>query len=263
MQMSDSHTERFDRIRVPAAYEMVADAIEAEIVSGRLRPGDEIGTEAALVRQFGVNRSTVREGIRVLEQGGLVRREASRKLFVCEPRASALTNRMSRALVLQDVTFRELYEAALILEVGAVERAVALADGEALAAMEANQARLEAVLDNPVAVAEIDAEFHALLAHATGNRVLELAREPAARLFFPTSEMICRQVPEGATRMAGAHRHIIAAIRARDAEQARTWMRRHLDDWRKGFVRTGRDMDAPVERIFARYALGRTSSAWE
>ena len=49
MQMSDSHTERFDRIRVPAAYERVADAIEAEIVSGRLRPGDEIGTEAALV----------------------------------------------------------------------------------------------------------------------------------------------------------------------------------------------------------------------
>ena len=73
--------ERFDRIKVPSAYEMVAEAIEAEIVSGRLRPGDEIGTEAALVRQFGVNRSTVREGIRVLEQGGLVRREASRKLF--------------------------------------------------------------------------------------------------------------------------------------------------------------------------------------
>ena len=73
---------KFDAIKVPSAYQLVADAIEAEIVSGRLVPGDEIGTEAELVRQFGVNRSTIREGIRVLEQSGLVRRGGSRKLSV-------------------------------------------------------------------------------------------------------------------------------------------------------------------------------------
>src|SRR5690606_10837591 len=58
--MTDSAVSRFEPIRAPSAYEMVAEAIEREIASGRLKPGDEIGTEAALVRQFGVNRSTVR-----------------------------------------------------------------------------------------------------------------------------------------------------------------------------------------------------------
>lgn len=250
--------ERFDRIKVPSAYEMVAEAIEAEIVSGRLRPGDEIGTEAALVRQFGVNRSTVREGIRVLEQGGLVRREASRKLFVCEPRPAALSTRISRALVLQDVTFRELFDTAMVLEVGSVEGAVVHADAEMLTALEDNQERLEAAVNNPVVIAELDSEFHALLARACGNRVLEMAREPAALLFFPSTEMICRRVPEGARRMAEAHRFIIDAVKARDLELSRTWMRRHLNDWRKGFIRAGREIDAPVERIFARYALSKS-----
>ncbi|QRG07792.1 FadR family transcriptional regulator [Xanthobacter dioxanivorans] len=258
--MSDNSAEHFERIRVPSAYEMVAEAIEAEIVSGRLRPGDEIGTEAALVRQFGVNRSTVREGIRVLEQGGLVRREAGRKLFVCEPRYGALSSRMSRVLVLQDVTFRELYDAALILEVGAVEGATAHADHDDIEALEANQTRLEAAIGNPVRVSEIDTEFHALVARASRNRVLELAREPAALLFFPTSEMICRRVPEGAARMAQAHRSIIDAVKARDLDLARTWMARHLADWRKGFVRAGREIDEPVERIFARYALSKSAT---
>ena len=65
-------TPLFRRIDVAPAYQKVADAIEREIVNGRIKPGEPIGTEQELVRQFGVNRSTVREGIRVFEEGGLI-----------------------------------------------------------------------------------------------------------------------------------------------------------------------------------------------
>lgn len=58
--MVEAGAERFERIQVAPAYQLVAEAIEREIVSGRLRPDEPIGTEAELVRQFGVNRSTVR-----------------------------------------------------------------------------------------------------------------------------------------------------------------------------------------------------------
>src|SRR6476659_6141328 len=101
---------RFERIKALPAYELVAEAIERKILSGSLRPGDPLGTEAELVKQFGVNRSTVREGIRLLEQGGLVRRDSSRRLWVGLPHYERLATRMSRALVLHEVTFRELYE---------------------------------------------------------------------------------------------------------------------------------------------------------
>ena len=53
--------EKFDRINAIPAYQLVADAIEREILARRIRPGEPIGTEAQLVKQFGVNRSTKRE----------------------------------------------------------------------------------------------------------------------------------------------------------------------------------------------------------
>lgn len=246
--MSEGDTNRFEPIRVSAAYEMVAQAIEREITSGRLRPGDEIGTEAELVRQFGVNRSTVREGIRVLEQSGLVRREAARKLFVCAPHYRNLSSRMSRALIISEVTFRELFETAMVLELGAVDGAVANATDEDMEAIDRNVAEAARMIDDPVRLAKADTEFHALVTRAAHNRVLELAREPAALLFFPTAEVICRTVTQGAARMVAAHAEIAAAIRERNGQRAHMWMRRHVNDWRKGFERTGRDIDMPVER---------------
>lgn len=247
--------ERFDRIELAAAYQLVADAIEREIMSGRMQPGDGVGTETALGRQFGVNRSTVREAIRVLEQGGLVRRGADRRLYASLPRYSGLSSRVSRALILHEVTFRELWAAARVLEIAAAEQAAEHADAAILDELEANQAEAERAVGDPARLSEIDTEFHKLLARASRNRVLELAREPAGLLFFPTTELICRRVPEGASRLAAAHRHLINAVRAGDAAAAALWMGRHVADWRKGFERAGRDLDEPVERVFARHAL--------
>src|SRR3546814_12995048 len=98
--------EKFARITPVPAYQMVAEAIEREIFAGRLRPGDPIGTEAELVKQFGVNRSTVREGIRLLEHGGLVPRDYSRRLSVGLPHYDRLASRPSRALVLRSAERR-------------------------------------------------------------------------------------------------------------------------------------------------------------
>ena len=120
------------------AYELVAEAIERKILAGRLKPGDPVGTESELVKQFGVNRSTVREGIRLLEQSGLVAREPSRRLSVAVPHYHRLATRMTRALILQQVTFRELWHTSRALEPAAVDQAMDNATEEDLAALAAN-----------------------------------------------------------------------------------------------------------------------------
>ena len=89
--------QKFPRIESTPAYRRVAEEIERLIISGRIRAGEPIGTEAELVQQFGVNRSTVREGIRLLEHGGLVRRDSSRRLWVGVPHYGGLASRLSRA----------------------------------------------------------------------------------------------------------------------------------------------------------------------
>lgn len=247
---------KFSRIDSTPAYRQVADAIERDIVSGRLRAGDALGTEAALVKQFGVNRSTVREGIRLLEQGGLVRRDSSRRLWVGLPHYERLASRASRALVLHQVTFRELYEAALPLQIATIEAAIERATPELVAQLEDNIGRMEAVLRDPAQVAALDSQFHSLIGKASGNRVLQLAREPSEMLVAPTTELVLRHVQEGATRMVHAHRMYVDALRRRDKEAGRLWARRHLNDWRKGFERAGRDLDAPIDHLLLR--LGRS-----
>ena len=254
-----SLSEKFRRINSTPAYRLVAEAIERQILSGSIRPGEPIGTEAELVRQFGVNRSTVREGIRLLEHDGLIRRESNRRLSVGLPHYERLATRSTRALILGEVTFRELYEAAMALQLATIEGAAERATAAMIAAMDDNIARTAKVLDDPAAVAELDTEFHSMIGKASGNRVLQLAREPSDLLIYPTTELVLRRIKEGPARLLEAHRRMLEAIGHRDKEAARLWARRHINDWRKGFERAGNDLDQPIDRLYLREALTSSS----
>jgi DNA-binding FadR family transcriptional regulator len=253
--------EKFRRISSTPAYRLVADAIERRILSGRMRPGEPIGTEAELVKQFGVNRSTVREGIRLLEHDGLIRREPNRRLAVGLPHYERLATRSTRALILGEVTFREFYEAAMALQMATIESAAERATPALLAAMEDNIVRTSKVLGDPSAVAELDQEFHALIGKASGNRVLQLAREPSDLLVFPTTKLVLSQIKEGPARLLEAHRMMLDAITRRDKDAARLWARRHINDWKKGFERAGNDLDQPIDKIYLQSLVKEEATA--
>ncbi|WUT72646.1 GntR family transcriptional regulator [Streptomyces sp. NBC_00670] len=50
----------------------MADVLRARIVSGQLRPGARMPTQAVLAQEFGVERGTVRQALRVLQSEGLL-----------------------------------------------------------------------------------------------------------------------------------------------------------------------------------------------
>lgn len=237
---------RFMRLQAAPAYQLVATAIEEEIVSGRIRPGEALGTEAKLVQQFGVNRSTVREGIRLLEQSGLVRRESGRRLFACLPEKEHLSRRMSYTLFLYAVNFQEVWEATSALEIAAVELAAQRATDENIAVIADNVER-SFLTDDPETLSQLDMEFHALIANASGNRALQLARDAVGQLCFSSVSVILRDVPPAIGRLREAHRNILSALQSRDPEVARVWMRRHVKDWRGGYEKSGRDVERPID----------------
>ena len=67
-------TTTFTKITRVPAYRKLANAITEQILDGRMKEGDSLPTETVLSEMFGVNRHTVREGIRVLEEANLIRR---------------------------------------------------------------------------------------------------------------------------------------------------------------------------------------------
>lgn len=60
----------------------LADAIAADVESGRLGPGDRLPTQRALARHLGVTAGTVNRGYAIAEQAGLVTAEVGRGTFV-------------------------------------------------------------------------------------------------------------------------------------------------------------------------------------
>ena len=233
-------------LRVKHAYEQVSTEVEAQILNGTLKPGDQLPGEVEMAALFGVNRSTVREGIRRLESEGLVRRVSPRKLVVSIPRAKELASRHTRALSMLQVSFEELWSVAIIIEPLSAELAARHADADDLAALDEIQQQLEGAAEEGASPVAIDTAFHTRVAQAGKNRVLELAREPIGFLLYSGMEALAPRLPQAPSRQVVAHRHVIEAIRSRDADTARVWMRRHIEDFRRGYELAGLPLDAPM-----------------
>jgi GntR family transcriptional regulator, transcriptional repressor for pyruvate dehydrogenase complex len=228
------------------AYEQVADEIESQILEGRLQPGERLPGEVEMASLFGVNRSTVREGIRRLESDGLVRRASPRRLVVSVPRTRDLATRSSRALRMLEVTFDELWTTAHVTETLAAELAARNADEQDLARLDENQRRMERAVEEGGDQVKLDLAFHAAVAEASKNRALVLAREPIGLLLYSGLEALLPHLPQAPGRQLRAHAETIAAIRDRDPERARVWALRHIDDFRRGYELAGLPTDAPI-----------------
>lgn len=237
---------QFTRLDLAPAYRVVFETIEREILEGRLKPGDRLPSETALAQQLGVHRSTTREGLRLLEQSGLVQRRGGRRLFAAVPRQDELATRASRALVLQQVTFNELWQLLMALEPAAATMACETITPEEITALEDNLMRTRQVVAEGASFAKLDLEFHAIIAGATRNRAWLLAREPAAMLLFPADELMLPYLPQAGHRLIEAHMRILAALKNRDGAMAEEWMRKHVIDFRRGYETAGLSLDDPI-----------------
>jgi len=235
---------RFEKLKVAPSYRVLAQSIVEQIMSGALKPGDPMPIEATLCEQFGVNRSTVREGIRLLEETGMLRRVNAKRLVISRPTTTEMGHQMERAMRLHEVTFFELWETAMVLEPKTAALAAVHLDGRDIDALQENITATERALADPVTLAKLDVEFHALIARGVHNRVLLLTREPMARLFYPAFEAVLSRLPESSARLLKAHKAIFDALRAGNAVDASTWMEKHIRDFKVGFELASLDLQS-------------------
>ena len=217
------------------AYRQVANAIEHKIVGRTLRTGDPLPSETDLARQFGVNRSTVREAIRELEIHGLLGRiRGEKRLRVTRPQPHNISFGVSRALALHDVTFHELWEAMMAIEPAAAEHAAARRSSAQLKLLtSANERFVRDAAQTEAAVTAV-VDFFTAVALASGNQVLALSQAPMNVLLAPTLTELIDRVPQARTRIAVAQRRIVTAIKLRQSQQARAWMEKHIRDFKRG-----------------------------
>lgn len=215
---------------------MLAEAITERVLAGEMREGDPLPTEMELCEAFGVNRSTVREAIRVLEEARLLHRESAKRLVVSHPSPEDIGQQFERMLRLQEISFEELFEAVSVVEppimhLAAMRRSPALLD--TLAGL---LARIESLVADGTAPTEINAEFSNVVARMSGNRALVLAHgQLNGRSYRRFQTFVFENVAVAGQRLLVARRAILAALRAGDADEAERWVRRQIQDFRRGY----------------------------
>ena len=234
----------FTPLLLEPAYRKVAAAIGERIRSRILQYGERLPSETELARQFGVNRSTVREALRELESRGLVQRRPGSKLMsVSRPHHRAVAAGVSDALLLQDVTVRNVWEALTILEPPLAEAAARNRTAADLGYITAAADACGAARQSAAQAVHCTAEFFRCVGRATHNPVLGLAQEPLLQLLEPSLGVMIDKVPQARARIATAQRRLTEALAARDGAEARQWMARHIRDFRKGYELAGIDLE--------------------
>jgi len=231
--------------RVSPAYEQLAARLRDRIAAGDLRVGDRLPSEAALARADGVSRSTVREALRILEQGGVVERASPRIMVVAASRDVPASGELRRELSRRDATFHHLHEALMAIEPELARLAAIRAEEADLRLLRDLVEAQEAHLDRLAEWSRLDVEFHAALAEVSANPALLVAREPIGQLLLPALHRFIdsREMTGHATDY---HRRIVGEIEIRDPDTAAALMRRHIGDCRTACEERGLDLHREV-----------------
>ena len=210
------------RPELPSGYrvEEAYRHLKTRIMSADLPPGASLN-ELEIAAALGTSRTPVREAIRKLEQEGLAMRY---------PNRGAIVTKLSMTDVLEIWQLRE------ILEPAACALAADRIDREALARIESAFLELRGQEMGPEAYEAFlraDVGLHGLIVDSTGNAtlrsVLGMLNERVVQVRVVTS-------PARFQSAVAEHLAIVAALKARDAQEARAAMRRHLERARQSLV---------------------------
>jgi len=246
---------QFETLKRVPAYVQAENAIKDMILSGKLGPGELLPGEHDLAEQLGVTRPTVREAMRTLESSGLIERGHRRRMQVVAPSAEISSSAIRNAIVMHDITYRELWEVSTALEPLAARFAAERASVDLLKKIETNLEQTRACIDDPIALVQADIEFHELVTEASGNHALQLARAPLSEFLSGAYGVVTRKLGPG-ERLLQAHETIFTAISQKDAQTAEEWMAKHYRDFLRGCEVAGINVDDPVSKVNRQWKIG-------
>lgn len=102
-----------DRDNPMPLYYQLAKAIESQILSAQIRPGDQLPAEEVLASDERVTRTTVRRAYETLKDKGLVFRVHGKGTFVANPRISKDLARLTSFY--EDMAYRDLVPSSRLL----------------------------------------------------------------------------------------------------------------------------------------------------
>jgi GntR family transcriptional repressor for pyruvate dehydrogenase complex len=212
--------------------QFVATEIVRDIVTGGLKEGDRLPTEAAMLEEFDVGRASIREALRILESYGLIsiKQGLGGGPVVSALNPADLARTLSFYFHISGGTFAELAEARAVIEPVMARLAAERQDPEHMVQLEDVMAREAAAsLEDPEYI-DMANEFHYTVAGMSGNRVLDLLGRALRVLHTERISGGGILPPEARPESRRLHAQIGAAILAGDADLAERLMKDHVGE---------------------------------
>jgi len=208
----------------------VTEQLRHRIISGEIQPGQKLPTERALITEFGVSRTVVREAIAGLRADGLVAPRQGAGVFVLEPpdKIPSMPQFPTRFDRISSII--EALELRCAVE---IEAAALAADrsspAQQMRIREAFAAFVQAIERGERAEGP-DFAFHLSIAEATNNKLFGEVLETLGKRTIPRSQIGEAGIvpPEYLQKIRTEHREIVEAISASNPEAASNAMRLHL-----------------------------------
>lgn len=205
------------------AVQNIIDNFTHSLLSGDLKPGDQIPTEMELSERFGLARNTVREAIKTLVAMGVLEIRRPVGTFVCDGVSEAMINPMLYGIILgrgegnaELMDLREIMETGTLLTVirnASDEEIAGLA--EPLAALGIACRRAEPSLEE---VFERDDAFHEALMVLSHNHMVERISDIVRTMTYDMRMESVRLMLENGQgeELYQAHEKIYHLLRTRD-----------------------------------------------
>jgi GntR family transcriptional repressor for pyruvate dehydrogenase complex len=202
--------------------------IREALFSGKLAPGNFLGSEVTLAQQFGVSRMAARDALRSLSAMGIVEiRMGSRGgAWVTTGNPERMVDAMAIQLRLIGVSSVELLEAQGAMSVVAAELAAGRATDEDVKRMRLAALATEDAGDDPQAFTTLSLRFHESVVEASQNRVLVAQFRALETVLGPL--LVANTNPAVARRVIKSNTALLNAIVASDVEAAGRVMRERV-----------------------------------
>ena len=220
-------------IKAKRASEDIYAQLRDLITSGALKPGDRLPSERAMMEQLQRSRPTIREALRMLEQGGYVAStHGASGAVVQELTIDGVEEPLAAMLQVNQISLEELGEYRESNDGTIAAWAAQRRTEDDLSALRDCLIQAEEALADAHRFVELDVGFHSLLSRATGNQVAMIVTEVLGKveqhvLLKKMSTLNDVQQLALARRILGRHREILDAIRRRDDAAAKQAMREH------------------------------------
>jgi len=205
--------------------EQLADEICRRIADGVYEPGDRLPSIQQMAAEYDVSVSSLREALRSLEIAGVLSVKHGKGVYVSN-KVQLNDKSVSAMLAINSLKLRTVYEARLVVEVGAIPLAVDRAT-------ETEIQQMRAVLDevsissSPEALARSDIAFHMALIGCTHNPLLAEMLQPLVKAISYDIRYI-HSMSQVVGEFLHWHRSVLEALNLRDTERCQTQLRGHL-----------------------------------